>query len=110
MAEATSHTSNLIAKKRPKVDMFKNELDARNTLIETIAFGREQTLITALFTTRQNEKSYEKRECNKNEDEVCHGVWVAIRAKRLTSTRSPNFCVASFRRFRTVLLSSLING
>lgn len=112
VADASDDAAYLVAQERPEVDMRENELDALNAPIEAGApFGKEPD-VPARLMLGQRQKCDEKCERDENEDEGGHGSYAReeMRTKRVTSTRSPNFCVASSRSWRIVLPSSLMNG
>ena len=109
--DATGEVAYLIAQEHAEINVFDDELYARDCGIETRPTRSVYTRPAARLVTREYKKADEERERDEEEDEICHGYERAeSRANLLTSVRSPNFCVASLRRSRTVLLSSLING
>lgn len=110
MPDAMCEMDYFIPQERGDIDMRKNEFNVLNILIETCTEWGEEAHSMFRLVSRERKKSSEEYECDENEDKIRHGDWRAERrAKRPTRMRSPNFCVASFKRSHTVLLSSLMN-
>lgn len=94
-----------------EVDVLQDEFAARDIPIETGALWFEEPRAAARLISRKCEETGKECERDEDEKEICHdNQRTERRAKRLISMRSPNFCVASFKRSRTVLLASLTNG
>lgn len=111
VAHPCNETAHFVARKCGEVHVFEDELDVLNSLVNSCALIREETHSVARLVFREREKADEQDERNEDEDERCHGYErTERRTKRLISMRSPNFCVASSRRLRTVLVSSLMNS
>lgn len=111
MAHAADDTTHFVSRECAKVNMLQNELDTLDIAVKARTLFGKKAYAATYFIFDEREKSGEKRKCNKDEDEIHHDDYrTERRAKRLISTRSPNFCVASSKRLRTVLLSSLMNG
>ncbi len=111
MPDLVQRPGELLSRERHQIDMRHDELDTFYVLIERVALRREEARTAPRFVSRQHDEPYEKGEQDEYRDKTRHGYErVERRAKRESSTRSPNFCVASFKRFCTVLLSSLMNG
>jgi len=111
MPDAAHEQSYLASQECGEIDTLQDEFDMCNVPVKAIALRGEQSLSSTLLEVGQYEETAEEREREEDEDKRYHGNQrTERRAKRLTSTRSPNFCVASSRRVCTVLSSSLMKG
>jgi hypothetical protein len=73
MPHAAYHAMYLVSHERSEVNVFEDELDTRDPLVEARAPESKEARTTALLVPRQCKKTDKERERDEDKDEMRHG-------------------------------------